>query len=473
MRRFDFFFALARIISDGLAISMGLFLSYFLRMKWFLVLGISAPTTLYSLEAFGGFSIKSALFLIFVFAINGRYAIDHDEKKWDEFYQLFWSFTAGFALLVVLFFFSKFIFFSRFIFGTAWVLGLIFLITGRYWVRKLRRKFYDYGWGRERILLLGSGKLLENCLQYIVENPKYELVGLLSDKAGRHAPKGFHYAGTFDDLSEQLEHFTPEQVLLATPEAHTQLTHDLIRTSHRYHAKFRYIPDELGLDLASVDTSTMGPFPIINLRNHKIEGWGYVIKSAVDYLLALILLILISPLLGWIAWKLKKENPETSIFYRSDRVGRRGKHFQCLKFRTMVPDAEKLKQKLLKKNDRKGGVLFKMKKDPRITKFGSFLRQWSFDELPNLWNVLRGEMSLIGPRPHLPEEVKKYRPEDLQILTIKPGLTGFAQINGRSELEFEEEMRYELFYMKNWSLWLDVIIFFKTLIVVWKKENVS
>ena len=447
-------------MADGFAISLGLLLAYFLRMKWFLVLGISAPTTLYSLDAFWGFAFKATVFLLITLGLNGRYKIDQDEKKWDELYHLFWSYSAGFALLVVLFFFSKFIFFSRFIFGTAWILGLIFLITGRILLRKLRSRLYAKNIGREKMLLLGSGKLLEKCLSYIVQNPKYELVGQIDHKH-------------FKNLEAKLQELSPDQVLLATEQSHTQLTHGLIRMAHRYHAKFRYIPDELGLDLASVDTSTMGPFPVINLRSHKIEGWGYASKSFFDYLSASILLLFLSPVFAWIAWKLKQEDKNASVFYRSDRVGRKGKSFQCLKFRTMVPDAEKQKEKLLKKNERKGGVLFKIKKDPRITKFGKFLRDWSLDELPNLINVLKGDMSIIGPRPHLPEEVKKYRPEDLQILTIKPGLTGFAQINGRSELEFEEEMRYELFYMKNWNLWLDVIIFFKTLKVVLKKENVS
>ena len=139
----------------------------------------------------------------------------------------------------------------------------------------------------------------------------------------------------------------------------------------------------------------------------------------------------------------------------------------------MVPDADEKKKKLLKKNQRKGGVLFKMDNDPRITKLGKILRKWSIDELPQLWNVIRGDMSLIGPRPHLPEEVRKYAKDDLRVLSIRPGITGFAQVNGRSSLSFKEEMNYELFYLKNWSFKLDIIIFIKSLLVVLKRKNVS
>lgn len=137
----------------------------------------------------------------------------------------------------------------------------------------------------------------------------------------------------------------------------------------------------------------------------------------------------------------------------------------------MVPDAEKQKKKLLKKNDRKGGVLFKLENDPRVTSLGKFLRKTSLDELPQLWNVFWGDMSLIGPRPHLPEEVKKYDADHHPLLSIKPGITGYAQINGRSKLSFEEEMKYELFYLKHWNLWLDLIILIKTIWIVLRRKN--
>jgi lipopolysaccharide/colanic/teichoic acid biosynthesis glycosyltransferase len=183
--------------------------------------------------------------------------------------------------------------------------------------------------------------------------------------------------------------------------------------------------------------------------------------------------IVLSPLFAVVAWKVWRENKSAPIVYASKRVGKNGKEFNCLKFRTMVPDADEKKKKLLKKNQRKGGVLFKMEDDPRITSLGKVLRKWSLDELPQLWNVVQGHMSLIGPRPHLPEEVRKYAKDDLRVLSIRPGITGFAQINGRSSLSFKEEMNYELFYLKNWSFKLDIIIFLKSLWVVVKRKDVS
>jgi lipopolysaccharide/colanic/teichoic acid biosynthesis glycosyltransferase len=137
----------------------------------------------------------------------------------------------------------------------------------------------------------------------------------------------------------------------------------------------------------------------------------------------------------------------------------------------MVADAEAQKASLLKKNEREGGILFKLTEDPRITKLGHVLRKYSIDELPQLLNIIKGDMSFVGPRPHLVEEVNQYPEHNRQLLLLKPGLTGMAQINGRSSLSFEEEMKHEMFYLKNWSLWLDGVIIAKTIMVVFKGEN--
>jgi len=137
----------------------------------------------------------------------------------------------------------------------------------------------------------------------------------------------------------------------------------------------------------------------------------------------------------------------------------------------MVADAEAQKAKLIKKNERDGGVLFKLAEDPRITKLGHFLRKYSIDEIPQLLNILKGDMSFVGPRPHLEEEVNKYPDHNRQLLLLRPGLTGMAQINGRSSLSFEDEMKHEMFYLKNWSLWLDGVVVLKTIAVVIKGEN--
>ena len=472
MKRSELLFALGRIFIDISATYVALLAAYAIRMKWFALVGLEPPVTLFPLTSYYGFSLKvvAAIFLIFV--LNGRYRYEADEKYADEMLSVTMVYTFAFGILVVLFYFSQFYFFSRFIFGLAWMMGLLGILLGRAGLRWVRQWLWTKGYGRSRLLLMGVGKMAREVLGFLSNEPRYEIVGVLSEKHSR--VKTFEklpILGTFDELERLLKREEFDEILLATDHASDNLTAKCVRTAHIHHTKFRFLPDELGLDFATLEVSTFGDYPVMTLLNTRLRGWGVIIKSILDFVLAGAFVVILSPLLLAIAIAVKCEYPGVSIFYRSERIGKRGQKFQCLKFRSMIPDADKKKSKLLEKNQRKGDILFKIKDDPRITRVGRFLRTWSLDELPQFFNVLRGEMSVIGPRPHLPEEVKKYPKDDLRILSLKPGITGFAQINGRSGLSFEQEMKYELFYLKRWSLWLDGVIFLKTIWVMVTRKN--
>jgi exopolysaccharide biosynthesis polyprenyl glycosylphosphotransferase len=469
MKKSVFLFTVSRILSDFFAIFLACLCAYFLRMQFFVIFDLSAPTTLFPFSAFCFFALKISIFLIIIFSTNGRYRFGEDEKILDEVLHIFWAFSSGMALLLVGFFFAKFYFFSRFIFLATWALGMIFLLLGRSFLRILRQNFYEFGFGRIKILILANGKVGREVINFLIKDPSYEIIGILTEMPSKNKTIAqIPVFGVFDDLEKILKGFPIDEILLASEKSSEKITEKLVRIAHIFHKKFRFLPDELALDLAAVRISTLGEFPIITLENTKIDGWSLISKKIFDTILAFLALIVLSPLFLWIAFKIRQED-QGAIFYVSQRVGKNGRFFPCFKFRTMVRDADKLKKKL--KNERKGGVLFKIKNDPRITKFGKFLRTWSFDEFPQFFNVLRGEMSLIGPRPHLPEEVRKYKKDDHRVLSICPGITGFAQIHGRSSLNFEEEMNYELFYLKNWTFLLDLMIFFKTIFLVLKKEN--
>jgi len=438
-------------------------------MEFFGIFDLPAPTTLFPFYGFCFFATKVSVFLVIVFAGNGRYKFGEDEKILDEFIHVFWAFASGMALLLVSFFFAKFYFFSRFVFLATWGLGVFFLFLGRSFLRIVRQNFYEFGLGRIKVLVLADGKIGHETIEFLRNDPSYEIIGILTEVTSKNKTiTKIPVLGVFNDLERILKEFPLDEIFLASEKSSEKITEKLVRIAHVYHKKFRFLPDELALDLAAVRISTLGKFPIITLENTKIDGWALISKQMFDVVLALTALIVLSPLFLWIAFKIRKED-KASIFYTSQRVGKNGRFFPCYKFRTMVAGADKMKKKLV--NERKGGVFFKVKNDPRITKFGKFLRAWSLDELPQLFNVLRGEMSLIGPRPHLPEEVKKYKNDDRVILSICPGITGFAQIHGRSSLEFKDEMNYELFYLKNWTFILDLTIFFKTIFLVFKKEN--
>jgi exopolysaccharide biosynthesis polyprenyl glycosylphosphotransferase len=226
----------------------------------------------------------------------------------------------------------------------------------------------------------------------------------------------------------------------------------------------RVVPELFGFEPAANQLENLGGLPALKICEQQAPEWGLAMKRLGDVLLSSAGLVLLSPLLlaiSAVIW-LDSDGP---ILYRALRVGRKAQRFICFKFRTMVPEADALKNGLRSVNERRG-AFFKISGDPRITRVGRFLRQYSLDELPQLWNVLLGDMSLVGPRPHPPDDVRYYRLEDLQRLDSVPGITGLWQVTGRHDPSFDNSVALDVEYIKNWSLWLDLRILFKTVAVV-------
>ncbi len=192
-----------------------------------------------------------------------------------------------------------------------------------------------------------------------------------------------------------------------------------------------------------------------------VVGGSATLKRILDVLASGAALLMLSPVFLVVAILIKKEDGG-SIFFGQPRVGYRGRLFRMWKFRSMVPNADALKAKLLAENEMQGGITFKMKNDPRVTRIGRFIRKYSIDELPQFWNVFRGEMSLVGPRPPVPKEVAEYDVESRQRLMAKPGLTCFWQVGGRSNIDFAGQVRLDLAYIRSESLWLDIVLLLKT-----------
>lgn len=478
MKTFDIGLVLGRMVADTVATFLALVFAWFIRMQWydtifFSWLHLGAPATLYPLQEFYFLAVKVTLVLLLILALSGRYQFDSDQKLSEEWGKFVVNYSIGFLAVGMLFYFSQLFFFSRAVFGMGWVMGLLIALWGRGMIRLFAQNLYKFGVGRRRILVLGTQEVAHEMLHFLESNPQYEVVGVLSEnKTKQKTILGLNILGQFNDFEKVLVEQEVDEVLLASDNSTESLNTHLVKLAHIHHVTFRFLPDELGLDLAAVKVSTLGASPMITLLHTKITGWGSIAKSAIDHLVSFVALLLLSPVLVLCSVAVFIQNPKASVIYKSNRVGKNGREFFCLKFRSMVPEAEAKKKELTQKNQRKG-VFFKIENDPRITSVGRFLRKWSLDELPQLFNVLKGDMSLIGPRPHLPEEVKKYNKDDLRVLSVRPGITGFAQINGRSSLTYEQEMKYELFYLKNWSLWLDFIIALKSIWVVLRRENID
>lgn len=195
------------------------------------------------------------------------------------------------------------------------------------------------------------------------------------------------------------------------------------------------------------------------------------IKRTIDIIFSILGLVLLSPLLIIVAIIIKIDS-KGPVFFAQERVGYKGNHFKMYKFRSMVLNAEELKEKLQEKNEM-SGPMFKMKDDPRVTKIGKFIRKTSIDELPQLINVLLGQMSLVGPRPSLPKEVEKFETWMLERLNVKPGLTCYWQVSGRNDIDFEDWMKLDIKYVNERNLWIDIKLIFKTVFVLFGDKHAS
>lgn len=266
----------------------------------------------------------------------------------------------------------------------------------------------------------------------------------------------------------------PDQIMEVVRELH--IDHVALSTGHLIIPQdmrrlgWLLAEEHVGLAMAPALTDIAGPrfhtqplngLPLIHVSTPRMRGPAAVMKRSLDIVATLVGLLVISPLMLLIALAVKIDSPGGPILFHQERVGYRGERFKMHKFRSMVPNAEQLKAQLLAQNEG-NGVLFKMADDPRITRVGRFLRRYSLDELPQLWNVLVGQMSLVGPRPPLPAEVEQYEEDVHRRLLVKPGITGLWQVSGRSDLSWEDTKRLDLYYVENWSVIGDALILLKT-----------
>jgi exopolysaccharide biosynthesis polyprenyl glycosylphosphotransferase len=265
-------------------------------------------------------------------------------------------------------------------------------------------------------------------------------------------------------LAEQVRMVGANGVVVATTDMALDVSNRLIRTLTDAGVHVELSSSLRDIDASRLSVKPLGRFPVMYIEPVRRTGWRAMAKRAFDATAALAIIVLSAPV--WVvcavAIKLTTHGP---VLFKQERVGRRGRRFKVYKFRTMVNDAERLLIDLVAANEA-DGPLFKLKADPRVTPVGKILRKLSLDELPQLLNVVKGEMSLVGPRPALPSEVTQWGPELFERLRVQPGITGMWQVNGRSDASFEQYQRWDLFYVDNWNLWRDLGILFKTVPVV-------
>jgi exopolysaccharide biosynthesis polyprenyl glycosylphosphotransferase len=250
-----------------------------------------------------------------------------------------------------------------------------------------------------------------------------------------------------------------DEIIIATHDR--EVAEAAIREARRNQIDVRVVAELFGAGPEALELENLDGVPLVRIHHHPLPEWALAAKRIADVVLAAAGLLALSPLLLLVAAVVKLDSPGP-VFYRGVRVGRKRQKFLCCKFRTMIPEADAAKEKLRTRNEREG-AFFKIADDPRVTRTGRFLRRYSLDELPQLWNVLRGEMSLVGPRPHPPDDVERYRVEHLQRLDFVPGITGLWQVTARRDRSFERSVTLDVEYIQRWSLALDLQILWKTI----------
>jgi exopolysaccharide biosynthesis polyprenyl glycosylphosphotransferase len=396
------------------------------------------------------------------FAVSGLYRQRRGTEWFDDIAAVFKSTSlttmalfAGVSLL-------RYPATSRLTFILAWLLGFFCVVAGRAIVQLVATLLHRRGIGVERVLVVGGNNLGRIIMQSLATRAHlgYQVVGFVDDDRASDFGR-FRHLGGLDDVEQIATDERIDHVIVALPSASHAAILRIVDHCRQGRVSFKLVPDLYEMSLNRVDVDTVSGIPLIGLKDVSILGWNALTKRALDVFLSGLALLLLSPILAIVALLIRLESPGP-VLYRHTRIGKNRQPFTMFKFRSMRQNADRERTALLTEvdGDRR---LFKDRKDPRRTRVGAFIRRWSMDELPQFWNVLIGDMSVVGPRPQIPPEVASYEDWHYKRLAVSPGLTGLWQVSGRSELTFDEMVIYDIYYIENWSLGLDFRILLRTL----------
>ena len=470
MKKFELFFTVLQLPLDYLMIVLAGFSAYSLRYTEF-VKSIRPIMFNLSWENYWPIVMFVAGAWVIIFAFAGLYNADPNRRMLKDINRIFLACATGFAGITIYVFFTLQKFDSRFLVLMGWILATIYVVFGRVIIRGLKIFLYSRGFGLRKTVIIGAQTIASRIMENINGRPML----------------GYKMVGNFDSFNDQtavqIKALKPDDIIFADPKANQDEALSAIDFANEHHISFKYSADLLDTITSNITLSTIDDIPIIELRRTRLSVWGRIFKRIMDIIGSLILIILFSPIYLIVSFVILIETGRP-IIYKNERVGQKGKFFFTYKFRSMYQKyctgaqfgvagevALQKEQELINELSTKKGPVYKIANDPRVTPFGRFIRRWSLDEFPQFFNVLFGNMSLVGPRPHQPREVDKYKKHHKVVLAIKPGITGLAQISGRSDLSFEDEVRLDTFYIENWRLLLDFIILIKTPFVVLSRKG--
>jgi exopolysaccharide biosynthesis polyprenyl glycosylphosphotransferase len=405
------------------------------------------------------------LLLILVYRQQGAYRLRRQISWFDEFYAIVNGTATGTIIMIVFIFLYQAAFYSRAIFIYAGIFVVLLVGLSRLIKVSLLRYLRRRGIGSERVLIVGAGEIARSVMRAVVANPEcgFNIIGFLDDNPlkGETDIGRFKALGSLTNLTEVLREQAIDEVIITLPWQYHRKIVSIMTLCERANLRARIVPDLFQMTISRMHVEDIAGVPMIGVKEVSISGLNQVVKRSIDLIFSAVVLVLSAPVIALVALAIKLESPGPVLF-RQERVGRNGRRFKVYKFRSMIEGAEEQQEALQELNEAEG-PLFKIKEDPRMTRVGKWLRKLSLDELPQLYNVYRGEMSLIGPRPPLPAEVKQYQEWHKRRLEVAPGLTGLSQINGRSSLTFDETALLDIYYIENWSLGLDTKILLQTI----------
>jgi len=407
--------------------------------------------------------------IIALLALAGLYNLKGTRRISSELMKIVLATSSGLLAVVILFFFNQTLFPSRIIILLTWLLAIVLIGLGRIVLRTLQVRMLMNGVGLHRLVVVDT-----------VDNQNAK--GLVNEitvrpELGYKVIETMLYRGDAEALVSELERTRQregiDEILQANPYLPAEVNARILRFARDYGILYNFVPDVFQTSRTNLAVETISGIPVIIHKGTPLGGWGRIIKRIMDVVISIFALVVLSPILlvTSLILKLTSRGP---VFFHQPRAAGLGQ-FECYKFRSMFYDmsegtagGDKLRAELEKQNSRQGPYV-KIKNDPRVMPFGRFIRKTKIDELPQLWHILRGQMSLVGPRVHMVTEVDHFRSDYKWLFTIKPGATGLTQImqaTEKPEISWEEEIKMDAFYIENWSIWLDLKVIFKTVLIL-------
>jgi exopolysaccharide biosynthesis polyprenyl glycosylphosphotransferase len=457
--RKDFLIPLFTVLSDAIAIEGSFLFSYWLRFY--------SPLTEYA-EVTKGFPPLSAYVAgslvvipvwLFIFNQRGMHKARRNVYFSDELFAIVRLVFVGMLIVMAGAFFYRTFSYSRLVFGLLGFSAVVFISAGRFSVMKFEQWWYRTGHDVKRVILVGTNTTARRVYEAIAGNPGlgYVIEGYFSlNGAGQMEATRAKVIGPISEVPTYAAEHTTDIILVALDSKDHPVLFELVRRCEGMNTEIMMVPDLLDMMTSQVRIKELEGIPFIRIKTTPMSTWNQILKRSFDLVVASMVLVLISPifLLLAVLIKLTSAGP---VFYLQERIGLDGTSFRVMKFRSMRIDAEKTT-----------GPIWAQKADPRTTRFGKFMRRFSLDELPQLINVIKGEMSLVGPRPerpHFVEQFKKDVPKYLDRHRVKTGMTGWAQVNGLrgADAPIEERTKFDVYYVENWSLVFDLKIILKTI----------